>query len=66
MKKQIPETQNCLTVEQVAAHLGISRSLAYQLVHEKGFPRIKIHNRFIIPRDRFLEWMEKRIETDST
>lgn len=64
MKNFKPEQLQCFTVEQVATYLGISRSLAYQLAHEEGFPAIKIHNRFVIPQDRFLEWVEKQLKPD--
>ena len=39
--------------------LGISRSSAYELAAEEGFPKLKlVPGRVIIPRDRLLEWLE--------
>lgn len=52
----------CLNAEQVAAYLGISRSLVYQLMHENDFPCISVRGRLVVPQERFLEWVEMRLE----
>ena len=40
--------------------LGISRSSAYELAAEEGFPKLKlVPGRVIIPRDRLLEWLDE-------
>jgi len=45
----------------VADLLGISRAGAYELVKEKGFPKLNVvHGRIIVPRDRFFEWLDSR------
>ena len=49
-----------LSVEDVASYLGISRVGAYNLCHSKGFPSMRIGKRILIPRDRFLEWLDRR------
>ncbi len=56
-KDNLPTT---LSVEDVAAFLGISRVGAYNLSHAVGFPSIRIGRRILIPRDRFIEWIEKQ------
>ena len=39
--------------------IGISRSSAYELAAEEGFPKLKlVPGRVIIPRDRLLEWLD--------
>ena len=40
-----------LSVAEVAAVLGISRAGAYELVHGKGFPALKIGSRIVVPKD---------------
>ena len=41
--------------------LGISRSKAYELAAEEGFPKLKlVPGRVIIPRDKLLEWLDER------
>ena len=48
-----------LSVEEMAAFLGISRVGAYNLCHTKGFPSVRIGKRILIPRDRFLAWLNE-------
>ena len=41
-----------LSVPQLAAALGISRSSAYALARSEGFPALKIGSRIVIPNDK--------------
>ncbi|OQB25794.1 MAG: Helix-turn-helix domain protein [Firmicutes bacterium ADurb.Bin182] len=47
-----------LSVSDVANVLGISRVGAYNLCHSKGFPSMRIGKRILIPKDRFIQWLE--------
>lgn len=59
--KTMTEVPMFMTVMDVAALLGISRASAYELVKEKGFPKLNVvHGRIIVPRDRFFEWLDSR------
>ena len=50
-----------LTVMDMAALLGISRSSASELAAEEGFPKLKlVPGRVIIPRDTLFEWLDER------
>ena len=49
-----------LSVPDVAKVLGISRAGAYELAHSREFPSMKVGSRIIIPKDRFLLWIEKQ------
>jgi len=49
-----------LSVPDVAKVLGISRAGAYELAHSKEFPSMKVGSRIIIPKDKFLLWIEKQ------
>ena len=49
-----------LSVPDVAKALGISRAGAYDLAHSKEFPSMKIGSRIIVPKDKFLLWIEKQ------
>ncbi len=50
-----------LTVMDMAALLGISRSSAYELAAQEGFPKLKlVPGRIIIPRDKLLEWLDEQ------
>ena len=47
-------------VPDVAKVLGISRAGAYELAHSRDFPSMKVGSRIIIPKDKFLLWIEKQ------
>lgn len=49
-----------LNVQDVATVLGISRVNAYNLCHSEGFPAIRIGKRILIPKQRFLGWLEEQ------
>ena len=51
-----------LSVEELAAFLGISRVGAYNLTHAKGFPTLRVGKRILVPRDQFLQWMDRQME----
>ena len=53
-----------LSVPEVGEVLGISRAGAYELVRSKGFPKVKIGNRIVIPKDKFIQWIEDQTEVD--
>ena len=61
MYKNYDELPLMLSVHDVAEVLGISKSNAYVLAKEKGFPTLKIGARGVIPRDRFIEWINKNV-----
>lgn len=51
-----------LTVPEVGEVLGISRAGAYELVRSAGFPHIKIGSRILVPRDKFIAWIDENTE----
>ena len=53
---ELPLMMNADTVKDV---LGISISSAYELMKEKGFPSLKIGSRIVVPKDKFIEWVER-------
>ena len=60
--KSFDELPMMLSVSQVAKVLGISRTRSYELVNEKGFPKIKIGTRIVVPKDEFKLWIQKQIK----
>ena len=48
-----------LNAETVGNVLGISRSSAYELMKKEGFPARWIEGRVVVPRDKFIEWVEQ-------
>ena len=47
-----------LNAEKLAKVLGVSISSAYELMHEKDFPSVRIGKRFIVPREDLKAWIE--------
>lgn len=60
--QNIAELPFTLSVEELAAFLGISRVGAYNLTHSEGFPTLRVGKRILIPRDLFLDWMKGQME----
>ena len=48
-----------LNAEIVAKLLGIGQASAYELMHEKDFPTIRIGKRLVVPKDKFLIWVNE-------
>lgn len=61
--KSYQELPLTLTAPEVSEVLGISRAAAYELVRTKGFPHMKIGTRILVPRDKFLAWIDAQTET---
>ena len=56
--KSYDELPLMLSVLEVAAVLGISRAGAYELVKSEGFPSLKIGSRIVVPREKFIDWID--------
>ena len=55
--KSYDELPLMLSVPEVAAVLGISRAGAYELVRSDGFPALKIGSRIVVPKEKFIDWV---------
>lgn len=51
-----------LSAPEVAEVLGISRAGAYDLVRSAGFPHMKLGNRILVPKDKFVKWIDNNTE----
>lgn len=50
-----------LTVADIQRILGLSKTTVGYLVHQKDFPLVQLSPRkYIIPRDRFLQWIDSQ------
>ena len=56
--KSYDELRLMLSVSEVAAVLGISRAGAYELVRSDGFPTLKIGSRIVVPKEKFISWID--------
>ena len=59
---QLPLFLNANTVAQV---LGVSISSAYELMHETGFPALRIGNRIVVPKEKFHQWVDAQTGGDA-
>ncbi len=57
--KDYSELPLFLNAELVAKVLGVSPSSGYELMHEPSFPILKIGNRTVVPKEKFIQWVEQ-------
>jgi predicted DNA-binding transcriptional regulator AlpA len=57
--KSYDELPLFLQADLISDVLGISISSAYELMHEKGFPALRIGNRIVVPREKFIQWVDE-------
>ena len=56
---ELPLFLNAATVAKV---LGVSSSSGYELMHEPDFPILKIGNRLVVPKEKFVEWVSQHTQ----
>lgn len=56
--KSLDELPLFLNAALVAEVLGIAPSSAYELMHEKDFPTLRVGSRMVVPKDSFIRWVE--------
>ena len=61
--EELPLFLNADTVAQV---LGIAKSSAYELMHEKDFPAIRVGNRMLVAKSKFKAWADKEATGEET
>ena len=57
--KSFEELPLFLNAKLVGEILGISPASSYELLHQEGFPTLKIGNRLVVPKEKFLAWVEE-------
>ena len=51
-----------LNADMVAKVLGVSLASSYELVHEAGFPTLRVGSRMVVPKDKFIQWVGAHTE----
>ena len=46
---------------EVAVVLGISRAGAYELARSDDFPALRIGNRIVVPKEKFIRWIDSQV-----
>lgn len=65
MKKQIFSTNDLpcwLNAQEIANYLGLGLTKTYELLHDQRCPKIVVGKRILVPRDRFLSYLDQCIE----
>ena len=57
--KSYSELPLFLNANLVAQVLGVAPSSAYELMHESNFPVLKIDSRMVVPKEKFIQWVEQ-------
>ena len=52
----LPLFPNSATVAKV---LGVSPSSGYELMHEPGFPVLRIGNKLVVPKEQLIHWVNE-------
>ncbi len=55
-----------LNAEIVSKVLGISPASSYELMHEPNFPVLEIGNRMVVPKEKFIRWVEENTSGGKT
>lgn len=62
--KSYDELPLFLNAELVAQVLGIAPSSSYELMHEPEFPTLRIGNRMVVPKEKFIAWVTEHTGGD--
>ena len=57
--KKLDEYPVILKADDIAQILRTSKTRAYELMNSKGFPTLKIGYRLVVPKDKFIDWIDK-------
>ena len=52
----LPLFLNSATVAKV---LGVSPSSGYELIHEPGFPVLRVGSRMVVAKEKLIQWVEE-------
>ena len=58
--KNFDELPLFLNAQLISRTLGVSPSSAYELLHEDGFPSLRIGSRLVVSKEQFRLWVERQ------
>ncbi|HEU5378551.1 MAG TPA: helix-turn-helix domain-containing protein [Ktedonobacteraceae bacterium] len=64
MEEMQPHTPTVMSIQQVAAFLGVSRQHVYKLIHD-GLPVVPLGRRVVVLRTSLEEWLLTQQKTTS-
>ena len=60
--KDYSELPLFLNAEMVSQVLEVSPSSGYELMHDPGFPILRIGSRMVVPKEKFIQWVEQHTD----
>lgn len=54
------------SVEEARIAIGLGRNAMYALVHQEGFPSVRIGKRIVIPVEALKEWLKQNGQGDAS
>ena len=64
MATQFDQLPLMLNAQQIAETLGLSRAGAYELLHSKGFPTLKVGKRLMVSKENFISWINRNSQSE--
>lgn len=58
----VDELPYYLSAKDISAFLGLGLTATYDLVNNTDCPKFKHNNRIMVPRDRFLYWLDQHTD----
>ena len=49
-----------LNAKMVAETLGVAAASGYELLHQEGFPSLRVGNRIVVPKEKFIRWVDEQ------
>ena len=65
MATQFDQLPLMLNAQQIAETLGLSRAGAYELLHSKGFPTLKVGKRLMVSKENFISWINRNSQSEN-
>ena len=59
------EEKLTLSVEEMGKLLGVSRLVAYTMIHRADFPTLRIGKRILIPKKQLEIWMDRQVNGEN-
>lgn len=59
-KIEFPGLPEMLCADHIATALNVSKSKAYDLMHSRGFPSIRVGRRMLTPKKLFEAWINQQ------
>lgn len=64
IKTRYEELPLMLNADLLAETLGISRAGAYELMHSRGFPTLRIRKRMLVSKEKLFKWIDTQSEVN--